>query len=218
LRYRAVIFDLWQTLIPWPTESAKALYVQMADSVGAPRDEFEEVWLSGRSARDIGPIADSVRWVFGQLGLDDVDPQTIIGLRRDWTRDSIVPRPDAVSTLEELRRRGHKLGLITVCSTDVPELWEASPFGGLFDATVFSCEVGISKPDPRIYELCCEQLDVDAGDCLFVGDGANYELPGAEKVGMTALQLRAPGEDLTELGKEWTGASVERLAEVLELA
>ncbi len=119
LRYRAVIFDLWQTLIPWPTESAKALYVQMADSVGAPREQFEEVWLSGRSARDTGPITDSVRWVFGQLGLDDADPQTIVSLRREWTRASIVPRPDAVPTLEELRRRGHKLGLITVCSTDV---------------------------------------------------------------------------------------------------
>jgi putative hydrolase of the HAD superfamily len=123
-----------------------------------------------------------------------------------------------VSTLEELRRRGHKLGLITVCSTEVVELWESTPFSGLFDSMVFSAEVGISKPDPRIYELCCEQLDVEASDCLFVGDGANHELPGAEKVGMTALQLRAPGEGLTEPGKEWQGRSVERLAEVLELA
>jgi putative hydrolase of the HAD superfamily len=123
-----------------------------------------------------------------------------------------------VSTLEELRRRGHKLGLITVCSTEVAELWEATPFRGLFDSTVFSAEVGISKPDPRIYELCCEQLGVRPGECLFVGDGANYELPGAEQVGMTALQLRAPGEDLTEPGKEWKGSSVERLAEVLRRA
>jgi putative hydrolase of the HAD superfamily len=218
MRHRAVIFDLWQTLVPWPADTAKALYGQMAEAVGAPRDQFEEVWLSGRSARDTGPIADSVRWVFGELGLDDADPQTIISLRREWTRESLIPRPDAVPTLEELRRRGHKLGLITVCSTDVAELWEATPFSGLFDSTIFSADVGISKPDPRIYELCCEELDVESGDCLFVGDGANHELPGAEKVGMTALQLRAPGEDLTEPGKEWEGRSVERLSEVLELA
>ncbi len=217
MRHRAVIFDLWQTLVPWPAESAKALYSQMAEAVGAPPDRFTEVWLSGRSARDTGPIGDSVRWVFEQLGLD-ADPQTIISLRRDWTRESLVPRPDAVSTLEELRRRGHKLGLITVCSTDVAELWEATPFRGLFDSAVFSAEVGISKPDPRIYELCCEQLDVQPGECLFVGDGANHELPGAESVGMAAIQLRAPREELTEPGKEWEGRSVERLAEVLELA
>ncbi len=138
MRYRAVIFDLWQTLIPWPTESAKALYVEMADSVGAPREQFEEVWLSGRSARDTGPITDSVRWVFGQLGLDDADPQTIVSLRREWTRESIVPRPDAVSTLEELRRRGHELGLITVCSTDVAELWEATSVSAASSTPRFS--------------------------------------------------------------------------------
>jgi putative hydrolase of the HAD superfamily len=217
LRYRAVIFDLWQTLVPWPAESARALYGQMAEALGAPRDQFEEVWLSGRSARETGPIADSVRWVFDQLGLD-ADPQPIVTMRRDWTRESLIPRPDALSTLEELGRRGHKLGLITVCSTDVVEVWESTPFRGLFESTVFSAEVGISKPDPRIYELCCEQLGVKASDCLFVGDGANYELPGAEQVGMTALQLRVPGEELTEPGKEWQGGSVERLADVLELA
>lgn len=216
MSHRAVVFDLWQTLVPWPAESARALYGQMADAVGAPREQFEEVWLSGRAGRDTGPIGDSVRWVFDQLGLD-ADPQVIIGMRRTWTRESLVPRPDAIPTLEALRARGHRLGLITVCSTDVAELWESTAFAGLFDATVFSCEVGISKPDPRIYEICCERLDVRPDECLFVGDGANDELPGAERVGMTAVQLRAPGEELTEPGKEWRGRYVERLEEVLEL-
>ena len=216
MSYRAVVFDLWQTLVPWPAESARALYGQMADAVGAPREQFEEVWLSGRAGRDTGPIGDSVRWVFDQLGLD-ADPQVIIGMRRTWTRESLVPRPDAIPTLEALRARGHRVGLITVCSTDVAELWESTAFAGLFDATVFSCKVGISKPDPRIYEICCERLDVPPDECLFVGDGANDELPGAERVGMTAVQLRAPGEELTEPGKEWRGRYVERLEEVLEL-
>ena len=216
MKHRAVVFDLWQTLVPWPTESAQALYVQMADAVGAPRAEFEEVWLSGRTGRDTGPIGDSVRWVIDQLGLD-ADPQVIIGLRRDWTRDSLVPRPDAISTLERIRERGHRLGLITVCSTDVAELWDSSAFAGLFDVTVFSAEERVAKPDPRIYEICCERLGIPADECLFVGDGANHELPGAERVGMTAVQLCAPGEELTEPGKEWRGRYVERLEEVLEL-
>jgi putative hydrolase of the HAD superfamily len=216
VKYRAVIFDLWQTLVPWPAESALALYGQMADAVNAPREQFTELWLSGRTNREKGPLEDSVRWVFGELGLD-ADPQVIIGLRRDWTRDALVPRPDAIATLERLRERGYALGLITVCSTDVAELWESSAFGGLFDATVFSCEVGVAKPDPRIYAICCERLGVRAENCLFVGDGANDELPGAERVAMTAVQLRAPGEELTEPGKEWDGRYVERLEEILEL-
>ena len=83
--------------------------------------------------------------------------------------------------------------------------------------TVFSAEERVAKPDPRIYEICCERLGIPADECLFVGDGANHELPGAERVGMTAVQLRAPGEELTEPGKEWRGRYVERLEEVLEL-
>jgi FMN phosphatase YigB (HAD superfamily) len=59
---------------------------------------------------------------------------------------------------------------------------------------------------------------VSVEECLFVGDGANDELPGAERAGMTALQLRAPGEALTPEGKRWTGDYVERLSDVLERA
>ena len=51
-----------------------------------------------------------------------------------------------------------------------------------------------------------------------MGDGANDELPGAERVGMDVVQLRAPGEPLTEDGERWTGRYVERLSDVLELA
>ena len=118
---------------------------------------------------------------------------------------SLVPRPDAVPTLEALRRRGQKVGLITVCSQEVADIWDETPFAGLFDATVFSASVGLAKPDPQIYELACEQLGVEPADCLFVGDGANDELPGAERAGMTALQLRAPGEALTPDGEGVAG-------------
>jgi putative hydrolase of the HAD superfamily len=74
------------------------------------------------------------------------------------------------------------------------------------------------EADPQIYELACEQLDVEPVHCLFVGDGANDELPGAERAGMTAVQLRVPGETLTPEGEAWQGASIEHLAEVVDLA
>jgi putative hydrolase of the HAD superfamily len=97
-------------------------------------------------------------------------------------------------------------------------VWDATPFGTLFDSAAFSCSVGFSKPDPEIYELACEELGVAASDCLFVGDGANDELPGAERAGMTPLQLRAPGEALTRDGERWRGEYIERLSDVLDRA
>jgi putative hydrolase of the HAD superfamily len=215
MRYRAVIFDLWQTLVPFPVESARRMYRELATTWGADHESFDEVWNRRRLERETGPIERHLRSVAAELGLSG-DIAAVLKLRRDWTTQSLVARPEAVPTLEELRRRGHRLGMISACSQDVPDAWGDSPFGGLFDSAVFSCSVGFSKPDPRIYELCADELGVSVEECLFVGDGANDELPGAERAGMTALQLRAPGEALTPEGERWTGDYVERLSDVLE--
>ena len=217
MRYRGVIFDLWQTLVPWPVDGANRMYDALASQFGVEPDRFRDLWLHGRSERELGPIEPQLRTLAQELGYaGDIAPA--VTLRRDWTFEALVPRSDAVATLEELRRRGHRLGMISACSQDVPDVWARTPFADLFDSTVFSCSVGVSKPDPRIYELCCDELGVEPRDCLFVGDGANDELPGAERVGMTAVQLRAPGEALTVEGKRWEGRRVETLSEVLELA
>jgi len=217
VRYRAVIFDLWATLVPWDQELANRFYDRMANAAGVDQERFREAWLSGRKSREIGPIADHLRELFTGLGAEP-DLKEILAMRREWTIRSLEPRPDALPTLAELRRRGHRLALISVCSQDVPHVWDETPFAGALDELVFSCDVGISKPDPRIYEIACERLGVEPADCLFVGDGANDELPGAERVGMAAVQLRAPGEPLTPDGEAWPGASIERLSDVLELA
>ncbi len=217
MKYRAVIFDLWQTLVPWHADEANRFYDRMAESVGVEPGRFREVWLAGRPNRETGPIADHLRGLFADLGVEG-DLDGLLAMRREWAKQSLVPRPDALETLAELRRRGHRLGLISVCSQDVPDVWDETSLAGTLDETVFSCEVKISKPDPRIYEIACERLRVTPEESLFVGDGANDELPGAERVGMTAVQLRAPGEQLTPEGEAWRGRSITQLGEVLELA
>jgi putative hydrolase of the HAD superfamily len=214
--YRAVVFDLWQTLVPWPAEQAKRMYDGLAAHFGADPARFQTLWLEGRRERELGPIEPHLRTLAAELGFEG-DVAAAATLRRDWTLEHLTPRPDAVPTLEELRRRGHLLGMISACSQEVPDIWDQTPLGPLFDATVFSCSVGVSKPDPRIYAIACEELGVEPGDCLFVGDGANDELPGAERAGMTAVQLRAPGEPLTPEGERWRGRYVERLSDVLAI-
>lgn len=217
MRYRAVIFDLWQTLVPWDVTAATRFYDRMAVAAGIDEERFREAWVGRRKDREIRPIADHLRDLFGELGAEP-DLDEILAMRREWTKRSLEPRPDALETLTELRRRGHKLALISVCSQDVPHVWEETPLAGTLDELVFSCDVGVSKPDPRIYEIACERLGVTPAECLFVGDGANDELPGAERVGMTAVQLRAPGEPLTPEGEAWTGPWVPRLGDLLSLA
>jgi putative hydrolase of the HAD superfamily len=217
VKYRAVVFDLWQTLVVFPHEEAVSFYRGMAQSLGVPYERFDEVWDRARPQRSLGPIAENAKAVCAELGFEG-DVEELLGRRRTWVRRALlVPRTGAIETLAELRRRGHLLGLITVCSEHEAEVWEETPLAEAFDVTVFSCLVGVSKPDPRIYEIACERLDVEPEDCLFVGDGANDELIGAERAGMAAVQLRSPGEWLTPEAEAWPGARIETLEQLLTL-
>ena len=51
-----------------------------------------------------------------------------------------------------------------------------------------SCELGLKKPDPRIFQLCTERLSLSPEECLYVGDGGSHELEAAKAFGMHPLQ------------------------------
>ena len=219
MRVRAVIFDLWDTLVLWPLDEAARLNEQIAERLGVELERFTAVWNAARPARSVGPLVENVRQVLGELGVNGADAEEIAALRIDHTRRVLRPREGALETLEELRRRGLRLGLISVCGEDVAHAWEKTPFAPLLDSVVLSCTVGLSKPDPRIYELAAEELDVLPEECLFVGDGANDEVAGAERAGMRAALILRPGgeEPLWPEARAWRGPRLRALPEVLAL-
>jgi len=209
-RPRAVIFDLWETLIDWDGELAARMLQQVEAHVGAG---FERRW-HGVTDRYERPI----RAALADAGVSPAAMEDVCALRLDYHRRVVVPRPGAAETLRTLRRLGVLVGLITVCTEDVEVLWPESEFAGLFDAEVFSSKEGLSKPDPRIYERCCERLGVATREAVFVGDGANDELEGARRVGMEAILIHPPGEaPLWPEVQAWDGLRVTSIPEVLEV-
>jgi putative hydrolase of the HAD superfamily len=207
-----VIFDLWDTLIDFDPAGSRAFQDQVAIRLGREPEEFASLWHEGRADRESGPLRDYLRG----LGADDAVAEDVVALRLDSTRPMLHPRAGAVETLRELRRRGRRLGLITVCSDDVMDLWAQTQFAGLFDSTVFSCAVGLRKPDPRIYRLALDELGVEPEEAVFVGDGANDELAGAERVGMEAILIHRAGEEppWPEV-REWRGPRITSIPQIL---
>jgi len=208
---RAVIFDLWNTIATWPEDLWAEMRPQVAEHLGLSVEEFETRWYGELAhVRETGPMGD----VLARFDLSPESVERVTALRRAVTRKGLVPVPGAVETIAELRERGLKTGLITVCSEDVVALWEETDFHGLFDAEVFSAAVGLRKPDPRIYRIALEKLGVGPGEAMFVGDGANDELAGAERVGMTAVGVESPSGELPD---DWDGPRIRALPELLEL-
>ena len=211
---RAVVFDLWDTLVDFDPVGGRAFQDQVAARLGQDPEEFAAIWLDGRAKRESGSLSEYLR----SIGANDGVADEIVGLRRASTRTMLVPRPGAVETLRELRERDYRLGLITVCSEDVPEVWSETAFADLFDATVFSCAVGLLKPDPRIYRLACEELAVEPEAAVFVGDGANDELEGAERIGMRPVLIHREGEDPPwDEVRDWPGLRITTVPQVLSL-
>jgi len=206
MRFRAVVFDLWNTLVVWPADAQ--LYERMARSVGMESDHFSEAWSAAYDARATGPLEQSVRTVCNGLGLGDEHVPALIDVRLDFTRTTLVPRDGALDVLDELRGRGYRLGLISVCSEEVPQLWPETPFAARIDEPVFSCSVGVAKPDPRIYRIAAERLGVEPCECLFVDDQPSF-VEGAIEAGMDAIVF---GDE------PWHGPRIRELREVLELA
>jgi putative hydrolase of the HAD superfamily len=209
-----VIFDLWDTLVDYDSAGGRAFQDRVAGLLRRDADEFAALWFEGRPKRESGSLREYVL----SLGADETAADEVVTWRLESTRTMLKPRPGAVETLRELRRRGYRVGLITVCSDDVPEVWAESPFAGLFDATVFSCAVGLLKPDPQIYLLACEQLGVAPEEAMFVGDGANDELAGAERAGLRAVLIHRPNEDppWPEV-RDWQGPRITAVPGVLSL-
>lgn len=228
-KYTAVIFDLWGTLVEEFSfgdrkQEYEHLIAQMADVLSISRQEFDRRWnvetWSMRLTGALPTVEANLEYICQALGvhLETSQIKTAAQLRRNFLRRAFVLRRDAVETLTQLRATGYKIGLISDCTPETPSIWQSSPLAPLVDAPIFSCVVGLQKPNPQIYYLACEQLGVTPQKCLYVGDGSSRELTGAAQVGMYPVLIRLPYLDsYQEDAKDWKGPTISALKEVLTL-
>jgi putative hydrolase of the HAD superfamily len=223
---KAIIFDLFGTLVDnWPADDRKVLLAGMAEELGVPFETLFRIWDEHRGQRDTGAfktVIDAVTAACAGLGAD-VDPDRVSRASAAYSEFAVkclAARDDAVETMQHIRALGYKIGLISDCGPPTPELWRQTPLADYFDVTTFSCEAGLKKPDPRIYMTTSAGLGVEPCDCLYVGDGGSRELTGAESVGMRALMIRTPSEEIIAPlridADSWDGTRIRSLSEVLE--
>ena len=228
MHFEAVVFDLFGTLVTgFSEERFNASLAAMAAAVGVSGGEFIRQWSfetwEGRATGRFETIGANVRQICEALGKtpDDAQVAEAVGIRIAFTRENLKPRADAIATLKAIRASGRKIGLISDCSAEVPELWPETPFAPLIDVPIFSCVAKMKKPDPRIYRLACEGLGVKPEKCLYVGDGFSQELAGASRVGMRAVLIAPAGEETADTsekeGATWSGPVVETLGEVASM-
>ncbi len=190
---KAVIFDFGGVFIDSPFAALAAAATERGLSpedlalavFGAYDTDTDHPWH--RLERGEVTLEDARNAIMADAELPDgtvLDPFELLGsLAGGGVRDEMV------QFCTELRARGLVTGLLTNNAKEFEEFWKPLlPLDDLFHDVVDSSEVGLRKPDPRIYHLALERLSVTPGQTVFVDD-APGNVAAAETVGIRSVLI-----------------------------
>jgi putative hydrolase of the HAD superfamily len=197
---RAVIFDLFHTLTAPEVVSPNGQ--PTSEILGLDRRRWNAQLMEKSKDRLRGLEKDPYE-IIAKLA-HAIDPDLSEDIIRRATQNRIARFEDALLKIPEstqivikqLKQQGLKVALVSNADVIECAAWNRSPVAPFFDVALFSCEVGLVKPDVEIYELCLQKLNEKPEDCLFVGDGGSNEFVGAKLAGLTTIMTTYIAETL----------------------
>ncbi len=103
--------------------------------------------------------------------------------------DDVQFFPGVAETLMVLKELGYLLGIITDTANSVTtklRWFEKGGFGHVWDSIISSKEIGLRKPNPRLYQVALQQMGVSTDQAIFIGHKVS-ELEGAQAVGLKTV-------------------------------
>lgn len=197
MAYRAVIFDLGGVVIGSPLHAIAAY----------EREQGVPAGCINRVVVDTAPVGAWSRLERGELTMEEFYPAfdadcaaagVVISARALMQRvaQSVAPRPAMLNAIRVIRARGLLAAAIT--NNWVAEDGGTSVLRPHFDVFIESAAVGIRKPDPRIFHLACDELEVTPQESIFLDD-IGLNLKAARALGMTTIKVDDPDSALAAL-------------------
>ena len=220
---RAVLFDLWGTLIaedPVAGEARRLLRIRMAREAlsGFGFDypdadiqaaflaagvEHEQLHASERDFTARGRTVAYLRQLDDQLG-DRLDERAWSRLDEAILTPALTHRPvvmqDARETLDAVRALGLSVGLISNTGITpgfvLRQILDDMGLWRRLDHALFSDEAELAKPATALFELALDEMNISANEAAFLGDQPRLDVVGARRAGLWSLQIGdVAGED-----------------------
>ena len=203
---RAVIFDAGNTLL-------RMNYGIIAEHLGtrgraASPEQVEEAELRARVRLDphLAPGASTestvthgryLRYLLEHLAVtDEAEIEAIARWRRGynlpvglWNRAD----PEALGAIRRVREAGLVVGVISNSNGSVRSILETTGLAAHLDFIIDSSQVGVEKPDPRIFHLGLREARVEAAEAVYVGDLYSVDVLGARAAGLDGILLDPRG-------------------------
>jgi epoxide hydrolase-like predicted phosphatase len=191
---RAVYFDFGGVLVRTEYQSPRQ---HLAEQLGLDYSELVDRVFSGESARQasLGLISEDEHWAAVMHSLHRPESETQ-SIREAFFAGDVID----LSLLDQIRRlrADRKVGLISNAFSGLRTWIEGKKFSDLFDSMTVSAEVGVMKPEARIYQMALDALGVAPAESVFVDDFPE-NVEGARAVGMQAIHFTQPEQALDEL-------------------
>ena len=181
-KIQAVIFDLYNTLIY--TKNQTYPYPRL----------FNELYLKPNDLRKARRIA--LTEEFNSLSelVEKIKPNARIDVKPyedDLARelDSIKLYSETKKVLKKLKKRGFKMGLISNLASPYKRPFFDLGLDEYIDNTLFSCEVGLKKPNLKLYGRILNRMHLEPKQALMVGDNYHCDVLPPKNIGMKAILL-----------------------------
>ena len=181
---KAIVFDYGRVLSLPPID---ADWERLAAVFKVSVEQFQKPYWALRDRYDRATFTAETYWrgVAAELGknVEEEDIARLVVLdNTQWMREN----PEMLEFAWQAQNAGMKIGILSNMQTDMLKamrqklkwLWR-------FDAQVYTCEVGVIKPEPESYHAILHELDIPARESLFLDD-KQANIDGARAVGMRA--------------------------------
>jgi HAD superfamily hydrolase (TIGR01509 family) len=191
----AILFDLYGTLV---AARERPFSRGLPAALGVSRAAWIALLRADLLTRDFPDPAAFAAFVAATLAPErQAEAAAACAALIDAECASVGPAPGVASLLAFLKRRGIKLGLVSNLASPFKAPVGALGLAAAFDAAVYSCDEGLTKPDPDIYTRALARLGVSAEQALFVGDNLPNDVHAPAALGLRTAGVRVAGRDAT---------------------
>ena len=191
---QAVFFDLGGVILRTEYQAPRQ---HLAERLGMEYEDIERVVFGSPSAAQAstGKIAETEHWANVAKILKQPASE-IERIEKEFFGGDVLDR-EILDTLRALKS-DYTVGLISNAWGGLRAYIEREKFDDAFHFLVISAEVGVTKPDAKIYEIALEQAGVSPNEAVFVDDFIE-NIEACEDLGMRGIHFRNPEQALTEL-------------------
>lgn len=169
-----IFFDIGSTLV----DEEEAYRHRIRDMIHGSPVTFEQFWEK--------------RTQYAVAGCDgDRKAAEYFGLAKTpWHSEDEVPYEECAQVLRELADQGYKLGIIANQQPGAKSRLDGWGLGGYFTVIASSAEMGVAKPDQRIFRRALEMAGCQPENAVMVGDRIDNDIRPANELGLLTVQIK----------------------------